>query len=145
MFRLITRRTWNHDIRRKSLFAYLHDKGVLDDWNIEQIKIGYSFSRPTLNHRQQAVSHWCLLILSWSWSWAGCWLVSTLQVWGMPHCSGDWGLTWSAQPGQRWGLQLRGPGPQCFKQRELSSAVTRPRLPSTHYAFIIWFERWQGQ
>ena len=58
MFRLITRRTWNHDIRRKSLFAYLHDKGVLDDWNIEQIKIGYSFSRPTLNHRQQAVSRW---------------------------------------------------------------------------------------
>lgn len=45
----------NHDIRRKSLFAYLHDKGVLDDWNIEQVKIGNSFSRPTLNQRQQAV------------------------------------------------------------------------------------------
>ena len=51
MFRLNARLIWNHDIRRKSLFAYLHDKGVLDDWNIEQIKIGSSFSRPRLNQR----------------------------------------------------------------------------------------------
>ena len=31
MFRLIARLIWNHDIQRKRLFAYLHDKGVLDD------------------------------------------------------------------------------------------------------------------
>ena len=90
MFRLKTRRTWNHDIRRKSLFAYLHDKGVLDDWNIEQIKIGPSFSRPTLNQR-----------LSWTDMSSdgilispgpGCWLVCTLQPRGLRDASLLWWL-----------------------------------------------------
>ena len=135
MFRLNARLIWNHDIRRKSLFAYLHDKGVLDDWTIEKTKNGYSFSRSHLIYD---------IRLS---------VTDVFLNFPDPDLGADWSLQWWDASQLRW-LRPGWPEPShcsCWASKlQTSGNCPQPRpgpakLSSTHYAFIIWFRWWQGQ